>query len=379
MNRTAISLLVGLLLLACRSQAQPENTHPVREDLKDLKKTLQRERKLLERLKQKSSSLLTTLSEIDQELGSAQKELKESEEGLLVLAAKLSEYQGQREAATRDLAECRARLRVRLRRLYKMGELGWLNLIFNADSIAGGLKRYGDLRRLAQEDASLIDQTTRWQEVVVVSTRKIKAQQALLRKQKERVEKRKREAELARQQKTEALGLIQKEEALHKRAVLELSKARRRLTKVVSAIEGQRSVSKGFASWRGRLKSPVPGADVEVPFGVREDPRFKTKTKHQGMDLRAPLGSQVKAIYPGKVAFAQPFEGYGLLVILDHGGGYYSLYAHLERFLVAKGDQVAQDQPLGTLGDTGSLKGPFLYFEVRENGRAVDPAKWVRF
>ena len=260
-----------------------------------------------------------------------------------------------------------------------MGELGWLNLIFSTDTITTGLQRYADLRRLAREDSILIAQTTRWQEVVVVSTRKIRAQQALLRKEKTQVEARKAESELAKQQKVEAFGLIQKEEALHKRAIQELKKARVRLSKVVSAIEDQRSVSKGFKSWKGRLKPPVAGAQVEVPFGLRVDQRFKTKTRHQGIDLRAPKGSKVNAVYPGKVVFARPFEGYGLLVIVDHGGGYFTLYAHLGRFLVAKGDQVAQDLPVGILGDTGSLKGPYLYFEVRENGRAVNPANWVRF
>ena len=87
----------------------------------------------------------------------------------------------------------------------------------------------------------------------------------------------------------------------------------------------------------------------------------------------------MRAIYPARVVFADVFQGYGRLVILDHGGSYYTLYAHLDSLKAIKGLRVEQGETVGTLGDSGSLKGPYLYFEVRKRGRAVDPERWVRF
>ena len=268
---------------------------------------------------------------------------------------------------------------MRLRTLYKMGDVGWMNLVFGAESVDEGLERIRFLRRLAQSDRELIAETRRQREVLNVAERRIREQKIRQKELTGQVRKRREEAEQARARQMDALKLIHREEALHKRAIRELRSARKRLAGVVKSIEGKRSAAKGFKSWRGRLKPPVDGARVEVPYGLRVDPRFKTKTKHQGVDIRAKAGAKVKAVYPGKVAFAEPFQGYGLLVILDHGGGYYSLYAHLGRFLVKKGDKVPQGKAIGTLGSTGSLKGPYLYFEVRQGGRAVDPPKWVRF
>jgi septal ring factor EnvC (AmiA/AmiB activator) len=351
----------------------------VQKDLKEVGKDLERERKLLKKLKRQSSSLLQTMAQFDHQLEAAQTELVEAEDRLVGLEQNLAQHREQRERAGIRLKACRRRLGLRLRMLYKMGEVGWLNLIFDAESMSEGIQRYTSLQRMARADAELIAETRRLQELIDVSERKIIEQKTYLRKQKERVLERQERAELARSEKAKALELLQKEEALHARAIAELKKARGRLAKMVSVIEGKASRARGFASWRGRLPSPVSGGRIEVPFGLRVDPRFKTKTKHQGVDIRAKKGAKVKAVYPGKVAFAKPFQGYGLLVILDHGGGYYTLYAHLGRFMVNKGDKVTRGQPVGTLGDTGSLKGPYLYFEVREKGRAADPAKWVRF
>jgi septal ring factor EnvC (AmiA/AmiB activator) len=353
--------------------------HPVEKDLKDVGRSLIREKKVLERLQKKSGTLLQTLFEIDSELAAAQEDLRKAEERMGEMEEELVRYRQMQEQANLSLAERRQRLRVRLRTLYKMGEVGWMNLVFGAESVDEGLERIRFLRRLAQSDRELIAETRRQREVLKVAERNIHEQKAHQQELTKQVLQRREEAEQARARQVDALKLIHREEALHKRAIRELRAARRRLAGVVKAIEGKRTASRGFRSWRGRLPPPVEGARVEVPFGLRVDPRFRTKTKHQGVDICAGEGVPVKAVYPGKVAFAEPFQGYGLLVILDHGGGYYTLYAHLGRFMVKKGDKVQKGKAIGTLGSTGSLKGPYLYFEVREGGRAVDPQKWVRF
>jgi septal ring factor EnvC (AmiA/AmiB activator) len=83
-------------------------------------------------------------------------------------------------------------------------------------------------------------------------------------------------------------------------------------------------------------------------------------------------------VYAGHVVFTGWFKGYGNLIILDHGGDYYTLYAHVAEILVKEGDDVRQGQRIGTVGDTGSLAGPRLYFEVRHGGKPQDPSDWLR-
>jgi septal ring factor EnvC (AmiA/AmiB activator) len=115
-----------------------------------------------------------------------------------------------------------------------------------------------------------------------------------------------------------------------------------------------------------------------VGFGRVTDPRFKTVTLQNGVDIAAPAGAPVRAVAAGRVVHAGWFKGYGNLIIVDHGEGFHSLVAHLASMQTAMGEEVAAGAVLGTVGDSGSLKGPYLYFEVRERGRPVDPRVWLK-
>jgi septal ring factor EnvC (AmiA/AmiB activator) len=107
------------------------------------------------------------------------------------------------------------------------------------------------------------------------------------------------------------------------------------------------------------------------------NPKFNTVTVQHGLDVEAPAGAPVVAVAAGRVVHAGWFKGYGNLLIVDHGEGYHTLVAHLATMQTAMGEDVAAGDVLGTVGDSGSLKGPYLYFELREKGRPVDPRPWL--
>lgn len=121
-------------------------------------------------------------------------------------------------------------------------------------------------------------------------------------------------------------------------------------------------------AWR----APV-NARVAIPFGPIIDPEYKTRLPHPGFDYDAADGAPVRASAAGRVAYAQWLDGYGETVILEHPGEYLSIYAHLRKPLVAEGAELAAGDLLGLVGDTGSLRGPGLYFEIRKSGDPVDP------
>jgi septal ring factor EnvC (AmiA/AmiB activator) len=93
--------------------------------------------------------------------------------------------------------------------------------------------------------------------------------------------------------------------------------------------------------------------------------------------FQAAAGLPVRAVAGGRVRYAGWFRGYGRLVILDHGGGYYTVSGHLAELRVAVGDAVASGAEIGTVGDTGSLSGPRVYFEIRRGAEALDPREWL--
>jgi septal ring factor EnvC (AmiA/AmiB activator) len=129
---------------------------------------------------------------------------------------------------------------------------------------------------------------------------------------------------------------------------------------------------------RGKLAWPLEGR-VITSFGLQRHPRFNTIVMNNGVEIApAKDKSLILAVHAGKVAFADYFQGYGNLLILDHGMTYYTLYGHCSQFLVNVGDMVRADQPVALVGDSGSLNGECLYFEVRYKTKALDPLQWLK-
>ena len=173
---------------------------------------------------------------------------------------------------------------------------------------------------------------------------------------------------------------VRDERRAAERLLRELAGAARSLEREMTRLRGTEpapeAVPGGFAAQRGRLPWPATGR-VEVTFGKRVDPRSDVVLLSKGIDVRADANSPVRAVFDGKVAFAGTFEGYGRMVIIAHAGGYHTLYAHLERSVVSVGDAVAQHRVIGYVGDSGSTKGTYLYFELRQGREAVDPLRWL--
>jgi septal ring factor EnvC (AmiA/AmiB activator) len=137
----------------------------------------------------------------------------------------------------------------------------------------------------------------------------------------------------------------------------------------------------GLKVVRGKIPWPVSGP-VKLFFGKTKNKEFNEVVDNTGIQIAAPAGTPFRAVAAGKVRYADWFKGYGKLVILDHAKGYYSLYAQAAELNVSEGEEVAQGQVLGTVGDTGSLYadqwGTSLYFEIRLNGIPQDPVRWLK-
>lgn len=128
---------------------------------------------------------------------------------------------------------------------------------------------------------------------------------------------------------------------------------------------------------RGRLPWPVKGKVIEG-YGYREVGPKRARVPHRGLSIRAKIGTPVHAIADGAVAHTGRLRGYGQIVLVDHGGGYFSMYAHLAEIQSFVGQIILQGDPVGTVGDSGSLEGAQLYFELRVNRVQVDPVPWLR-
>lgn len=167
---------------------------------------------------------------------------------------------------------------------------------------------------------------------------------------------------------------------MHLRATEELKRAAADLASAIASSPlsaDPPAISIDFERLRGALPWPADGR-ILVGFGRVRHPRFGTVTPHPGLDLELVPGATVRAVAAGRVVFSRRYGGYGRTVVIDHGARYLSVYAHLAAATVKEGESVAPGQKLGFVaeGDQGGKSK--LYFEIRHEGRALDPAPWLR-
>ena len=173
---------------------------------------------------------------------------------------------------------------------------------------------------------------------------------------------------------------LQKDEAAQKQVQAELAEEALQLERMLTGLLNRPRTeafesSIAFASLRGDLPQPVAGT-LAQGFGEHLHPKFHTKTMQSGLLVTAQLGAPVQAVAEGRVVFADFYQSYGPMVILDHGGGWYTLYTHLQGLAVAKGQILKRGEAVGAVGDT--VDGPRLGFEVRHLAQPQDPQKWLK-
>ncbi|MDP1832985.1 MAG: peptidoglycan DD-metalloendopeptidase family protein [Geothrix sp.] len=173
---------------------------------------------------------------------------------------------------------------------------------------------------------------------------------------------------------------LQQDEAAQKQAQAELAEEAVQLERLLSGLLGKPrgeafEAVVAFASLRGDLPQPVDGT-LALGFGEHLHPRFHTRTMQSGLLIAAASGRSVAAVADGMVAFADYYQSYGPMVILDHGGGWFTLYTHLLGLSIAKGQVLRAGESVGVVGDT--VDGPRLGFEIRHQAQPQDPQKWLK-
>jgi septal ring factor EnvC (AmiA/AmiB activator) len=302
------------------------------------------------------------------------------------------------EEDARDLAEqmksyerltagSRRGMNQRLRVRYRFGRSGYSRVIFTARDIPDLARRLFYLEAINRSD---LHQLKQGQELIGMwsqARRRLEAKQAHLDGLKELGEEQRQSIETDKLSLEQVLAGVRRERRQHEAALAELNRGASRLMGVIAGLDQKRTAALeqapetagpagAFAALRGGLCYPAAGP-VLIGYGKRVHPEFNTETMHNGIEIGAPQGAKVHAVSDGVVRFAEWFRGYGNLVILDHGDGYYTVYAHLAGIDVRVGQEVKTGQTIGVVGDTGSMEGASLYFEVRHHQKPENPAGWL--
>ncbi len=340
--------------------------------IQERRELLQRE---LTRLRGQERSLLGEVEQLELEVRLKGEDLRELQIGLLRTRAQMDATLRRVRELERTLAETRPLLAAHARALFKLGELSYLRLLLSVDRPSDIFRGYRFVTALARRDNQRIAGFRADLRALAIQRAELerRTQESLVLKAQ--LEAARRSLDAQRQRKTELLASIVEKKETHAAYVLELEEAEGKLRQLLQGL-GNGEVSVPVSAFRGALPWPLTG-HVRVPFGRRKHPRFETYTVQNGIEIDAAADSPVTAVYEGTVVFADRFKGYGLMVVLDHGGKHHSLYAHLAETGVQVGQRVAAGETLGTVG-AASLVGTGLYFEMRFQGRPEDPLEWLK-
>ncbi len=269
-------------------------------------------------------------------------------------------------------------LAFRLREIYKAGPEPGLRRLIAGDDVENYWKGLTYASFLSVRDAEIVAD---YREGVALANRERAGLEAARREVELAQEDLTRARNLAAKAKTDRSSMlrrVRRDQTKTRQALDELNQASLALSNVVDSVAPPLETSSlDVRKFRGLLDWPARGV-VSAAFGAKIHPRFKTQVPHPGLDIDAPMGSDIVSVFDGRIVFAEWMRGYGLTVIIDHGEGLLSIYAHAAVLTVAKDEQVRRGQTLGTVGETGSLRGPYLYFELRLDGEPTDPATWLR-
>jgi murein hydrolase activator len=373
--RTAAALLALAALPAFAQDAEEQS------DLQRLRQAIEQSRERVALYEREERGLLEALDAIEESAELLERDVVRARGRADAARRELARSEAEAKAVASRLARIERSMGERARALYRAGELGAIPLVFSSGDLREFLGRVQALRMLLSHDAELLTRH-RKASAALLATRAAAAKAAEQTRSAERtLEERSRQLGEERERKR-ALVMDRKANRTRERGALaELETAGRALEETVAALPAQAQVpfappAGAFAKLRGKLPPPVR-APIAQGFGRVVDDESKTATFRKGVEFAAPEGDPVRAVASAQVRYAGRFRGYGKTVILDHGDGYFTVSSHLAETRVAVGATVRAGDEIGSVGDTGSLSGPQLYFELRRGSEALDPSDWL--
>lgn len=404
-----LALALAMLLAAGPLPAQAQNQKATEQQLRKARGELQQIARERRRLEGQRGDAAQRLRRADEQLGQSGRALADTEEALRREREALAALQLRRQDMQRDLGTRRARLADLLRSAYKTGAQAPLKLLLAQDRIADAQRALGYYRYAQREQARQLAELTAALEGLAATEAEITARttelEALQARQQEQLGTLKRDrgsraevvAELDkryedRQQREQALGqdvkalerLLASLRAAAAKAEAERRAAAERERKAkAEAAPGARPGTEGKVPPKVASTTPAPkvgglGWPASGDLLARYGGRLPDGRTSSGVLIGAPAGSAVSAVADGTVVFSEWMTGYGLILIVDHGNGYMSLYAHNESLLRDAGDRVRRGDAVAKVGSSGGHGRPALYFELRRNGQPVDPATWLQ-
>ena len=388
---TALALLVGsaqsllaepdeqrLEEIQQQIESKRQKLHDAREESRDV-------RGELEQAQDQREGVAARLEEIQGRLAEARARLQLVRAELGAAQDQLDEWTRELDAARSDLDQHRALLNERAAAAYRMGPVGYLDVILESDNLTGLTKRVGYLETVLTVDVDDVQDVTFARGVVAERRGRVETYEQEVAEQEAQVEERTLEIAQLEAEQAALLAQVDLEIEIQTDTLGDLEDARDRYEDAVAQLQAESAQiqgliegtgSSGAGKYGGIFAWPTNGPIVSG-FGYRVHPVYGTSRFHAGVDIDGACNQPIVAAEDGTVLSAGSNGGYGNATVIDHGDGLSSLYAHQSSLGVSSGQRVGRGQQIGLVGTTGLSTGCHLHFEVRVNGEPVDPVPYL--
>ncbi|MFA6170114.1 MAG: peptidoglycan DD-metalloendopeptidase family protein [Candidatus Margulisiibacteriota bacterium] len=368
-----LGLIIILFIMGLSWQiSAADETAPVDEQakLQTIRQALQENKEKLKQTRVQRQEALGKLVVVSQQLKSANRKINMAKEKIQTNEQEIGQLTVELRKTEDEISKSSDILRKRVREAYINGRINYLDLFLGSRSMSDFLNRFYFFQRVIESDAALISKTKSYLSVSKVKrsvlqdrTKEIKELVVVVAGEKERIAQQ-------LQEKKQLADELKDREKEYEKKVAELEHSSRELEVMIQKKTAERTGAAIKST--GTLIWPLRGR-ITLEFGVRH----RIQGRHTGIDIAATYGSPILAADSGEVIFSGWWDGYGKAIVIDHGRGLATVYAHMSRLYASVGSKVIKGQTIGLEGSTGYSTGPHCHFEVRRNGTPVNPRKYL--
>ncbi|WP_455377528.1 murein hydrolase activator EnvC family protein [Petrachloros mirabilis] len=381
----SIGAMIGLsAVISLAADSLGEKIDKERKTLEKLKGQIEEQRRKADETDKKRESILQAIQTLDerhmryrQTHQEISRKLRKKDQEIDAISTQLARLQA-------SVQERQEAILARVRVQYMEGRFGYWKSLLASDSYGDFQRRLQYLSAVSEKDYRLLETFKEDMGRMQEAERQREEARVGILVYKRSTEKHLKDVQAVKKEKKLYLTKLTHEKESYERALQELERSASRIDNLLRELETRRKAAAvrppaGTAVPRGvkgSLPWPADGSVISF-FGKQKHPTFNTYVQRRDIEIQTAEGSAIHAVMPGTVVYADWLKGYGLVIILDHANGYFSLYAHASKILTSVGTQVESGQSIGETGDTGMTGESTLYFELREGAEPVDPLQWL--
>lgn len=421
--RKISTVVLMSIIISTGTTSFADKINDLKKEQDGIKNELKTKQEKIKETQNQSKTVEEQIDVLDRKVNKASLDLSKVEGELKTIEKNIEQNLIELEKAEKILEEKQENFEARIKVMYMNGNVGYLELLLTSKDIKDFFSRKDMVQAIAEQDKELLRVMKEQKEIIEEKKAELAGQRASLSATKTKLESRKKDLQTATRQKQDLMSRLQKDVATFEQEydklndfaksvgdkILKLQDEQRQREEAQRAAadakrreeEAKKNAASNTkpsnnqpsnnqpsnnqpsdsssSSVGGKMAWPVPSTGrISSYFGYRIHPIFHTKKLHTGIDIPAPAGANVIAASNGTVIYSGWLGSYGNTVMIDHGGGIVTLYAHNSSTVVSVGQSVGRGTSIAKVGSTGNSTGPHLHFEVRKNGEYIDPLPWIR-